>query len=292
MKKPEPEILSVAVDGSEMQYLYYEGDGPTIIFLHATGFLPWLWHPVARSLCGDYRVIAPYFCDHRVTEPEQGGLAWMQLAEDLCEFCTQLRLERPLLVGHSMGATIITLANATHGSLADKMILIEPIFLPEQFYEMDITVEQHPLASKSIKRRNGWDNADELREYLRSRKLFQKWDDEMLELYIRYGMITGETGGLKLACSPRREASLFMGAMHYNPWPMFGDVTSEVMVVEGELSENRQFIDLKKAAEMFPNGTYHMVKDAGHLVPMEKPQEIIDLVNDFFSDSGIRACTT
>jgi lipase len=45
----------------DISYLLYEGDGPPLIFLHATGFLPWLWHPLARDLSVVYRIIAPYF---------------------------------------------------------------------------------------------------------------------------------------------------------------------------------------------------------------------------------------
>jgi len=282
VKNIEPKIVSRNIGNAEIQYLLYEGDGPVMIMLHATGFLPWLWHPIARRLCGEYRIIAPYFCDHREAEPEDGGLPWKLLAEDLCGLCKSLELENPYLVGHSMGATIITLAAALYGNSAAGMVLIEPIFLPQQFYGVKISVDQHPLASKSIKRRNHWSDRQEARDYLRSRALFKNWDDEMLDLYLAYGMISGDTGGLNLACHPRKEASLFMGGMHYDPWPLLPKIKNPVMVVEGETSENRAFIDLKKAASLFPSGQYHMVEGAGHLIPMERPEEISALINRFF----------
>jgi lipase len=277
-----PEILTQDIGDADLQYLYYNGDGPTIIMMHATGFLPWLWHPLARDLSGKYKIIAPYFCDHRVIEPEMGGLNWMTLADDLCMLCKRLGIDRPLLVGHSMGATVMAIANATHGSIARRMVIIEPIFLPEDFYRVQITVEQHPLASKSIKRRKSWENAVAAREYLRSKKLFAKWDDEMLDLYIRYGMVEGDTGGLQLACSPQREASLFMGGMQYDPWPLLSQVSCPVLVLEGEESENRQFIDLKRATSLFPRGYYQLVRGAGHLIPMEQPRETTRIIDEFF----------
>ncbi len=277
-----PDILIQDIGDADLQYLYYDGDGPPIIMMHATGFLPWLWHPIARYLSEKYKIIAPYFCDHRVIEPEQGGLNWMTLADDLCMLCKRLEIDRPLLVGHSMGATVMTIANATHSSIARRMIIIEPIFLPEDFYRAQITVEQHPLASKSIKRRKSWEDAVAAREYLRSKKLFAKWDDEMLDLYIRYGMIEGDTGGLQLACSPQREASLFMGGMQYDPWPLLSKVSCPVLVLEGEKSENRQFIDLKRATSLFPRGYYQLVRRAGHLIPMEQPRETARIIDEFF----------
>ncbi len=283
MKGPMPEVRRQDIGDSEIEYLYYDGDGPYVIFLHATGFLPWIWHPIAREMAGRCRVISPYFCDHRVIDPEEGGVSWMQLADDLCSLCRSLGTTEPYLVGHSMGATTMALAEAVHGSVASKMILIEPIFLPEDFYRVQITVDQHPLASKSIKRRNYWESDNAAKEYLRSKKLFSNWDDEMLDIYIRYGMVTGDTGGLTLACHPRREAALFMGGMQANPWPLLEKVQCPALVMEGGESENRNYIDLKKASEMLPRGEFMVMEGAGHLVPMEKPGEVMQVVHSYFN---------
>lgn len=277
-----PEVQSLDIGDARIEYLHYPGDGPVIIMLHATGFLPWLWHPIARSLSEEYRVLAPYFCDHRTAEPEE-GLEWMMLADDLCRLCKGLGITEPFLVGHSMGATVMTLAEATFGHVARGMILIEPIYLPREIYSMGLTIDQHPLASRSIKRKNHWESVNEARTYLRSKALFKNWDDEMLDLYITYGMVPGETGGLSLACHPRREAALFMGSQKMDPWPLLPDISCPVMVMEGELSENRRFIDLKKAASLLPAGTYRLVEGAGHLIPMEKPGEVTRIMREFFT---------
>ena len=51
--------------------------------------------------------------------------------------------------------------------------------------------------------------------------------------------------------------------------------------IEGEKSVNRHLIDLKAAAAELPHGSYRLVADAGHLIPMEKPEEIIQIIADF-----------
>lgn len=84
------------------------------------------------------------------------------------------------------------------------------------------------------------------------------------------------------ACSPQREASLFMGGMQYDPWPLLSKISCPILLLEGELSENRSYIDLKKASEAFPNGTYQLVHGAGHLIPMEKPKEVLEIIRGFF----------
>jgi len=173
------------------------------------------------------------------------------------------------------------MAAGKFGVNAEKMVLIEPIFLPEELYNMQMRVEDHPLAGKSIKRRNAWDDRRSARDYLRAKPLFATWDEEMLDMYLNYGFTDADGGGITLACHPEREASLFMGSMDYDPWPIMSQVKCPVLVLEGENSENRGFIKFQEAAEQFPQGEFRVVRDAGHLIPMEKPQESAQLIQDF-----------
>jgi lipase len=68
-----PKLLTQAIGDADLSYLLYVGDGPVIVLMHATGFSPWMWHPIARELAPRWGVIAPYFCDHRETDPERRG---------------------------------------------------------------------------------------------------------------------------------------------------------------------------------------------------------------------------
>jgi len=276
-----PQTRTRTIGDAEISYLFYEGDGPPLVLLHATGFMPWLWHPLARELAGSFRIFAPYFCDHRESDPEDGGLEWMTLAEDLSRFCDSLNLEKPFLAGHSMGATVSMMASAAGGLPAAGLALIEPILLPPEFYKLRISVEQHPLASKAIKRTNFWRDLDEARNYLHSRSLFQGWDEEMLELYLRYGM-SRDDGGLRLTCSPRREAALFMGGMHFDPWPLLPRIPCPVLILEGEKSFNREYVDQSRISSLIRDCTHRRIEGTGHLMPMEKPREVTRLIREFF----------
>lgn len=203
------------------------------------------------------------------------------LAEDFCEFCHRLDIKKPYLVAHSMGATVTTIAASIDPELAQKMILMEPIFLPEATYGMKMSVAQHPLASKSIKRRNEWKDRNEARQYLLARALYNKWDAEVLDLFLHHGMVENDTGRISLACSPRREAAIFMGGVHYNPWPLLSKIQCPVLVLEGAESENRSFIDLRKAASLISQGEYRLFEGIGHTIPMEIPEDIAVIIRDF-----------
>jgi pimeloyl-ACP methyl ester carboxylesterase len=279
-----PELESQDVGGVELPYLHYPGNERKTVFCHATGFLPWLWHPVIEKLDFNDSIWAPYTCNYRGGDPHNGGLSWNTIARDLAFFCSARGIDLPLMIGHSMGATVSVISAAAFGIKPRGMILIEPILLPEEFYQMNINVEEHPLASKSIRRVSHWKSTDEASSYLNSRPLFSDWDEDVLELYKSYGMEKLPAGDVKLACAPQSEAALFMGGMSRNPWPLLPRISCPTLVIEGEKSPNIGLVDIRRAVSLLPGGRYAGVPDAGHLIPMQKPAEIATLINNFVKE--------
>ena len=145
-----------------------------------------------------------------------------------------------------MGATVSTIAASLFGVRPRGLFLIEPIFLPEEFYSLTPSVEGHPLASKSIKRLNYWQSEQDAHAYLKSRSFFTTWDEEILHLYKRFGMEKMPEGDMRLACSPESEAAMFMGGWCCNPWPLL-----ERSAVRRSCSKGRRagvdFVDLHRA---------------------------------------------
>jgi len=283
-KREIPSLKMHDVGGAQLPYLYYEGDAPQILFAHATGFLPWLWHPIIEDLTPHKQAWVPYICNYRDCDPERGGLSWDVIARDIISFCSSQNISNNLAVGHSMGATVLTIAAALFGLQPRGMILIEPIFLPEEFYTLDIQLKDHPLASQSIKRKNSWKDENEALDYLKSKSLFAGWDEQMLQFYLKYGMEKQQAGDLKLACAPRSEAALFMGGKSTNPWPLLQKLTCPVLILEGEKSTNKDFVDLHRAVSLLTDGKYESISDAGHLIPMQKPKEIAKIIKEFIAE--------
>lgn len=281
MKKTIPQLTTQDVGGAELPYLYYPGGEKPTIFCHATGFMPWLWHPVIEGLDFTDSIWAPYICSYRGEDPHNGGLSWNVIARDLSFLCHARNIDRPLIIGHSMGGTVSVIAAAAFGLKPRGMILIEPILLPEEFYEMSINVEDHPLASKSIRRVSHWKSEAEAASYLNSRPLFADWDKDVLNLYKSYGMEKLPAGDVKLACTPKSEAAMFMGGMSRNPWPLLPEIECPVLVIEGEKSPNIGLVDIRRAVSLLPEGAYASVPDAGHLIPMQKPAQTAAIINSF-----------
>ena len=110
-----PELAHQDVGGALLPYLYYPGGKKKMLFVHATGFLPWLWHPVIENFISEYSVWAPYVCNYRSCNPHEGGLRWDVIAQDLAHFCRDQKISAPVVVGHSMGATVSAIAAGAYG---------------------------------------------------------------------------------------------------------------------------------------------------------------------------------
>jgi pimeloyl-ACP methyl ester carboxylesterase len=280
MSEIKPELLSQEVGDATLNYVRFPGDGPTLVAAHAAGFVPWLWGPVANELAGKCEIIAPCFYGYRKLEPS-GAFSWLQMATDLTNLCEQLNLKNPFLMGHSMGGVVVSIAKGAVGLPAPKMLLFEPMFLPEHFHQPNFKMEDEPLALQSLRRKNHWEDEQAVREYLLGKELFQSWDPEALEVYIQFGFVPAKDGGLKLACSPEQEASHYLGGRCYNPWPMMRTIQCPVLVVEGEKSVGRDEVNFKQVSDTFPNGKHILVKDAGHLIVQEMPKVAAQLIRDF-----------
>ena len=83
-----------------------------------------------------------------------------------------------------------------------------------------------------------------------------------------------------------REAALFMGGIKVNPWPLFPHLSCPVLILEGETSKNRIYPELSKASSLMPRGSYALIKEAGHLIPRERPKEVTAIILKFFREGN------
>jgi non-heme chloroperoxidase len=88
------------------------GDGPPLVLVHGVGCSHRDWMPVARRLARRHCVLAWDARGHGSCRPVHGSITLARLACDLAEMLDHFGLERPVLVGHSMGA--LTLMQYLH----------------------------------------------------------------------------------------------------------------------------------------------------------------------------------
>ncbi len=85
--------------------LYYEeyGSGFPVIFLHGFPFDHTIWEPVIPLLADKARLILPDLRGHGRSPMPEGIYSMRLMAEDVLALMNTLKIERTILVGHSMG---------------------------------------------------------------------------------------------------------------------------------------------------------------------------------------------
>ena len=72
-----------------------------------------------------------------------------------------------------------------------------------------------------------------------------------------------------------------MGGREINPWPALDKLNCPVQLIEGEKSDNKNIVDMKKMLALLKLGQYKLIAGAGHLIPMQKPDDIVEIIKEF-----------
>ncbi len=104
------------------------GDKPPIVLSHGATDNGLCWTRLARALEADYDVIMPDARGHGLSESPEDDYGAGARAADLAAFIHALKLDRPAVGGHSMGAGTTLRLIADHPDLARCAILEDPGF--------------------------------------------------------------------------------------------------------------------------------------------------------------------
>jgi pimeloyl-ACP methyl ester carboxylesterase len=117
----------VEANGITLHY-YRTGDGtkPTLILSHGFTDNGLCWAPVARALESDYDVIMVDARGHGLSDAPESGYTTEDRADDLAGLVRALDLEKPAVLGHSMGGSTAAAAGAKYPDLFGKLLLEDP----------------------------------------------------------------------------------------------------------------------------------------------------------------------
>jgi pimeloyl-ACP methyl ester carboxylesterase len=106
-----------------------DGEGPDVILIPGLSSSPEVWDDTVAALGGHYRVHRLHiqgFAGAPAADNAQGPVA-APVAEDLARYIREQGLERPAVIGHSMGGTIALMLAARHPDLVGRLMVVDMI---------------------------------------------------------------------------------------------------------------------------------------------------------------------
>ncbi len=207
---------------------------------------------------------------------------WPHLVEEVHAFAKPLTEEHPgpvVLVGHSLGGMLSLMLAAQYPALANAVVMVDaPAVggLQAKVLQLSKTLslnEKFSPGAISSKRRNAWQSLEEVRAHFASKKIFAKWDPQVLNDYVIHGTHEEHTEqGVQRVLSFDRNIETQI----YNSVPH----NLERLLKKYPLACPVSLVAARHSREMRLAGTDFtqkitkgrmMMIDGTHLVPMEKP---------------------
>lgn len=259
--------------------LEWPSAGLPLHFAHANGFNAETYRTLLEPLAERFHIFASDARGHGFTTlPATPGLpkGWKIFRDDLSKLIE--RLGAPMiLAGHSMGATASVMVAAMNPSLVRGLILVEPVFVPAwqwriaNFMRRVGLKEKVPdLATRAEKRRAIFDSFEAAENAYRGRGAFKTWPHEIVQDYLKGGLVPTNDGRVRLACAPAWEAEDFRETPLNIP-RLGRFIKCPVTIIHGEGGTCR---DQEAAQFARGHGNTRVVKIAGasHFLPMEHPE--------------------
>lgn len=268
--------------GVELAAYDFGGDGPPLLFAHATGFHGHVWEPLASHLRDRYHC---YSFDERghgdATSPDDGRFDWHGFGDDVLAVVDAFGLDAPFAVGHSAGGAALLMAEIARPGSFRALYCFEPIVLP---VSPPVGPQpDNPLTLGALRRREVFASKQEAYENFAAKPPFSSLHPDALRAYVEYGFDELDDGTVRLKCRRENEAQTYrMGSAH-DAFAHFGDIRCPVHLVCGSETDAISPPVLAAQAAALPNATTDVLDGMGHFAPLEDPERVAASIAATFS---------
>jgi len=258
--EPREELISI---GGIKVHTLIGGRGAPLLALHGAGG-PNGWRRWHAALAERFTVYAPAHPGYGLSDSAD----WMEGIDDMARFYLWLideaGLERPTVVGHSLGGWIAAEMATMDPSAMDRLVLVAPAGLkPEQGEILDIFY----LPLEELRMKSYFDPSQ-----------VPEWDElfgqpptpEQQDLILRNREMSARLIWKPYAHNPRLP--------HFLP-----RVPNPTLIVWGKQDQIVPAICGEQYARLLPNATLRVLDRCGHWPNLEWPDDFVRVVGDFLA---------
>lgn len=258
----------VDIEGMKLHYTRTNGNRPPFLLLHGYSDNGLCWTRTAKELKKDYDVIMPDFRNHGLSSVSETGINSYEMMKEIAELIRILDLDKPWILGHSMGGRIASLVAKEYPSLIKGLILEEPAFnfsTNLNFREFAIYLAFSIMLNSTRKK-----SVEEIIEI--SKKSNPKWDIIDYKTWS-----TAQYQFAKLKQKPslkglRKDRILYNEVLPELRIPLL------ILVAENGVIPRKYFESLKSS---FKNGEWVLYENTGHNIHREQFDSFINTIKNF-----------
>ena len=291
-KKLMKEILSeynfktytTTLDSINISYIK-EGEGEkTLLFIHGLSSNSDAWAKNIESLKDDYTCIAIDLPGYGKSSKPDADYTPTYFAKTIHQFIEKLELKNIILIGHSMGGQASIKFATTYPNTIEKLILVAPAGL-EQFRDENAKFMKAFFTPESVK-----NTPDAQIEKNYALNFYEQPEDVSKMINDRKKII--EASDFDAHCEAIVKS--ISGMLDDPVIKDLENIIQPTLVIFGDkdmLIPNRYFnpdLDIESVANVatkyIKNAKVELIKDAGHFVQFEKPNETNVLIEQFVNE--------
>jgi pimeloyl-ACP methyl ester carboxylesterase len=277
-----PESHHLVVGRMRLHYLDWGAKGRhPILFLHGGGLNAHTWDLICLMLRDRYHCLA-------LDQRGHGDSEWEPTADyrfdaqvaDLEGFIEKLKLQRPLLVGHSMGGFAAMGYAIRHATTMAGLVLID--IAPEISMTGSLRIRDFIRMDREM------DSVEDFVE--RALKFNPMRNRELLRRSLLHNLRQLPNGRWTWKHDPNRRPKNFENERDERKAMIMDNAQNIVcptLVMRGARSDVLSDDNAKEFAESVPNGRWLRIENAGHTIQGDNPRALLDALDPFLEEIGL-----
>lgn len=243
-----PKVKSV--DGTDIVYTSSGNSKTALVFVHGWSCDKSYWNEQVKALVKEFRVVTIDLAGHGESGTERKDYTIQLFGKDVAAVVNDLKLDHVILIGHSMGGSVIIEAAKEIG---DKVIGLIGVDTYQSFTDDWTSEQKEKFLEPFVK-----DFKTSATEFVK--QMFPKGADEELVNRVAVDMSSAP---------PAIAVSAMRNLFFYDPLPALAKMNLSIISINCDmyplaLDEN------KKHVKSF---SFKMMKGVGHFLMLEKPDE-------------------
>lgn len=242
------------------------GEGPPMVILHGLFGSSDNWLTMAKRL-GQFRKL--YLVDQRNhgASPHSDEFTYKSMADDLQQFILEHNLERPEVLGHSMGGKTAMQFAADHPELLSKLIVVD---IAPKYYPVHHQTILAGLNAIDLQQTKSRGDADQ--------QLARYVEQLMVRQFLLKNLKRGNTGfewkiNLEVIEDQIENVGKGLESVHM--------IETPTLFIRGSESKYILDEDFELIEEFFNDAQLKTIEDAGHWIHAEQPDSLCYMIEDF-----------